>query len=171
MGSRYDVAVFIGVSLADFEKAVADRYILGDRVDGPWREPDGVSVAGFAAGGRHGVVVASAPMKTPRGIDTRLAKRMGAIEGAFATVWDSVSTYELTVVGAGVDRHLSVEADLGDAQPGRYASGQRLPEEPDGHHLDESVTQTVLIRRYGVNPAAVGRLGWEWRALVPAAGR
>ena len=165
MGSRYDVAVFFGVQLTDFQTAVADRYQLGDRVDGPWLERDSVAVAEFSVGDRHGVFIASSPMKTPRGIDARLAEKLGAGECAFATVWDSVGTYELTVVGDGIDRHLSIEAE-DDSEPQRYASGTTLREEPAGDYLDESFVQQVFTRRYGFDQSDAGRLGWEWRALV-----
>lgn len=165
MGSRYDIALFTGVTIDAFAAAISDRYAVEDRVEGPWRSPD-ATVAAIDVGGRPAVVVASAPMKTPRGIDTRLAQRLGATECAFATVWDSVSTYELTVVGDGVDRTLTVESDLDDEaqEPVRTASGAPLPEEPAGADLDESFIQIVFTGRYGVDPGSLAGVG-EWYAI------
>ena len=165
MGSRYDIALFTGVTIDAFAAAISDRYAVAGRVEGPWRSPD-AAIAAIEVRGRSAVVVASAPMKTPRGIDTRLARRLGATECAFATVWDSVSTYELTVVGDGVDRTLTVESDLDDEaqEPVRTASGAPLPEEPAAADLDESFIQIVLIGRYGVDPGNLVSVG-EWYAI------
>lgn len=109
-------------------------------------------------------------MRMPAGVDTLLAENLQARECVFATVWDSVSTYDLTVVGDGVDRYLSREPDLDDesGEPVRHASGERLPEEPSGD-LDESFIQTVIAGRCGFDPAAIHRTGWGWKTLLPHA--
>ncbi|MFW6773311.1 hypothetical protein ACOACO_03430 [Nocardioides sp. CPCC 205120] len=162
MGSRYDVAVFRRTSLSEFGRAVGGTLTVGDQVVEPWAGPSAVTVAQVDVAAESNVVVLAAPMKSPRGVDARLARRLGT-EALFATVWDSVSVYALHVVGDGVDREIAA-----DPEEGAYSRGAPLPEEPSWPDLDEAYVQTVLVARCGIDPGAIGAHPATWFALSPA---
>ena len=172
MGSRYDISVFKGATLEQFRRAIPDPAAIGDAVPGPWQGPSGTTVAQIDTDFGSNVVLVAAPMKTPRGIDSLLAEKLGA-EGLFATVWDSVSTYSLAVVGDGIDRQLSYEPqdweDDGEADPafGVEQSGARLPEEPGWPELDEAYIQVVFTKRCGIDPGRLGDAEGPWLAIDP----
>lgn len=166
MGSAYDVALFRDTQLPRFLLALeADG--LGAEVPAPWAGPSGVTVAEVeTATGRHVVLVAP-PMRSPRGIDRRLASRLGT-EALFATVWDAVSVYNLEVVGDGVDRSIAADPEEG----GRSESGARLAEEPRWPELDEAYVQTVFTARTGFDPGNIGAHRATWFSFgAPSAGR
>lgn len=169
MGSRYDITVFRGVTLAEFAEAYDTHGVVGAEVARPWAESDTVAQIDAAFGSN--VVVASEPMNTPDGVNTRLAGRLGA-EVLFATVWDTVSTYSLSVVGDGISRDLYVEPSEDEADEEGYgamildASGERLPEEPDWE-LDEAYVQHVSQGRCGIDPGNLYDYETTWYVLAP----
>jgi len=169
MGSRYDVAVFHGASLARFVEAFAERGrgSVGAETDGPWAGPSGVTAAQIDTDAGSSVVVVAPPMETPRGVDSLLAERLG-VEALFATVWDTVSVYELSVVGEGVDRFLSFEpSDDEDGEGILSAEGDPLPEEPPWQGLDEAYIQVVFQKRCGIDPGNLQQHAATWYSLEP----
>jgi len=162
VGSRYDVNVFRDTTLSQFLLAFDGAAVLGAPVPAPWTGPSGVTIAEIdTAVGRH-VVVAASPMKSPRGVDTRLAKRLGT-EALFATVWDSVSVYSLQVVGDGTNRYVAADPEDG----GQRERGARLPEEPSWPDLDEAYVQTVFKGRCGFDPGATQDYRATWFSFGP----
>ncbi|MFV0432777.1 MAG: hypothetical protein ACK5LO_02165 [Leucobacter sp.] len=175
MGSRYDVAALRGVTLDQFATAFAERGTLGERVARPWEGPSGVTVAQIDDPGESIVVVVGPPEQLPYGIDAFLAQRLG-VEGLFATVWDTVSSYSLSIIGPGVDRSLSSDAldadeewDDEPSEPTYEASGDPIPEEPAWMTLDEAYVQTVFMRRCGIDPGNLYTLDATWYSLEPRA--
>ena len=169
MGSRYDLVVFQDVTLNEFVQALVGQLAVGDAVDGPWKADSAITIAQYESRGTPYLVIASPPMKTPSQVDTLLATKLEATESLFATVWDTVSTYSLSVTGPGVDRYLSAEP-LGDEEadvPEVYQEGQRLDHEPPWLELDESYIQAVMSGRYGIDPGDMRGDGWHWYALAP----
>lgn len=162
MGSRYDIVLLHGTTLDTVRAAIAERSTVGARVDGPWAGESGATIAELASTAGTSVVVAAAPMRTPRGFDARLARVLG-VEMLAATVWDSVGSFSLDVLGPGVDRSRSVDAE-DDASSER---GAPLPEEPLGSPLDEAYVQHLCLRRYGIDPGAIDAIDATWHALVP----
>ena len=172
MGSRYDISVFKGATLEQFRQAVPDPAAIGEAVPGPWQGPSATTVAQIDTDFGSNVVLVAEPMKTPRGVDSLLAHKLG-VEGLFATVWDSVSTYSLTVVADGIDRQLSFEPqdwedeDEADPADGVEQSGARLPEEPGWPELDEAYIQVVFTKRCGIDPGRLGDGDGTWFAIDP----
>lgn len=170
MGSRYDLSVFRGVTLAQFAQAFAGRGEMGAVVAGPWAAGAEATVAQIDTGSASNVVVAAEPMRTPRGIGILLATNLG-VEALFATVWDSVSVYSLTVSGPGVDRTLSIEMpESEDDEPQLETSGAPLPEEPSWPDLDEAYIQAVLMGRYGIDLGNLAAPDVTWYSLTTVRG-
>lgn len=163
MGSRYDVAVLRDVTLSRFTEAFVGDAVLGARVDRPWEGSSGVTIAQVDTDRGSNVVVVAPAMKTPRGVDTRLAGRLG-VEVLLGTVWDSVSVYSLLVLGDGVDREV---AD--DPEDGSLRRGTPLPEEPSWPDVDEAWVQTVVKGRTGIDPGRIDDHPADWYAFGPPA--
>lgn len=168
MGSRYDIAVYRGTTLPDFMQALDREEPIGPVVEGPWAGASQMTIAQVDTANGPNTVVAAPPMRRPRGIDSRLAKRLG-VEALFATVWDSVSTYSLRVVGEGVDRSLSAEPDEEDGgAPLASTHGEPLPEEPGWPDLDEAYVQQVFKGRCGIDPGVLRTYDAVWYAYAPS---
>lgn len=157
MGSRYDILVLANTTLEQFTAALQGGFALGEQTT-PWSDQKSTAVAQI---GPH-VAVAAPPGRMPWGVGTGLSRELG-VEAAKATVWDSVSSYALSVVGPDADRSLSYEGQ--DENPQLHERGDRLPEEPRWE-LDESYVQAVIKGRYGIDP---GYLPTDetWFALLP----
>lgn len=169
MGSRYDAAIFRGVTLDQFAQAFR-KGVIGAEVSGPWEGPSGTTVAQIDTASGSNVIVVAPPMETPRGVDTLLASQLGA-ESLYATVWDSVGSYSLSVVGEGVDRYLSADASAEEiGEEPSYASGDRLPEEPSWPELDEAYVQAVFMGRCGIDPGSLSKHQARWYSLDPLPG-
>ena len=168
MGSRYDINLLRGVTLAQFSQAFQEQGTIGAEVPGPWEGPTGFTVAQIDTESGSNVVVVGPPMRSPRGVNTTFAKELGA-EALFATFWDSVSSYSLTVVGEGFRRSLSAEPsedeDGGEAIV--YSRGDRLPEEPSWPTLDEAYVQTVFMGRCGIDPGNLRAYQAAWYSVDP----
>ncbi|MDF9716218.1 hypothetical protein INN71_09420 [Nocardioides sp. ChNu-153] len=162
MGSRYDIAVLRRTSLAELGQALGGVLTVGDQAVEPWAGPSGVTVAQVDGAAESAVVVLAAPMKLPRGVDTRLVRRLGT-EALFATVWDSVGVYSLRVVGDGIDREITADPD-----DGMHRRGTSLPEEPSWPEVDEAYVQTVLRARCGIDPGAIQDVATTWFPLLPS---
>ena len=167
MGSRYDIAVFRGVTLAQFGQAFREHGVVGAEVERPWAEPPTIAQIDTASGSN--VVIVARPMEMVDGANTLLAEKLGA-EVLFATVWDTVSSYSLSVVGDGVDRSLYAEPSEEEENAGEIivdSSGERLPEEPDWPESDlsEAYVQYVFQARCGIDPGNLYDYDTTWYAL------
>lgn len=164
MSSRYDISLFWGITIAQFMQAYA-----GVPTSGRGDSPDGTAVAQIDTDRGPHVVLIPEPMRRPEGVDARLAQALG-VEALFATVWDSVSHYSMTVMGPGIDRHISSAPDEDPAAQGKILveqSGAPLSEEPSGTDLSEAYLQTVCMARYGLYPGRVSAYPTTWYSLAP----